>query len=82
MRHLAPGQHSSKSQALRKNVRDQFERRRNETDPDVIETYKLDAVRALSNYLLATSALKDPKVASAMKDFHKRSIPEGRKSEK
>jgi len=51
-------------------------------DPDVIETYKLDAVRALSNYLLATSALKDPKVASAMKDFHKRSIPEGRKSEK
>jgi Complex 1 protein (LYR family) len=74
IQHVAPGRTSPKSVALRQTVRAQFRKHELETDGDVIELCKAKAVRALSNYLLAANAPKDPKVKAAMKDYHDRSV--------
>jgi len=72
---VAPGgPANAKSAALRRTVRTEFEKSRGETDPAEIERLKSNAVRALSNYLLATSARNDPKVGAAMKTFHDKSV--------
>ena len=73
VKHVAPGQ-SAKSLALRQTVRTEFAKNRLETDPARIEGLKANAVRALSNYMLAMNAAKDPKVAAAMENFHGRSV--------
>jgi hypothetical protein len=67
VRHVAPG-HSAKAQALRQSVRSQFQVHRGETDPQKLEVFKANAVRALSNYMLYQSAQKDPALQKAMKD--------------
>ena len=72
--HVAPGG-SGKAEALRSTVRNEFRKNEKVTDPDRIEICKGNAVRALSNYLLATSAPKDPKIKTALTDFHRRSVP-------
>jgi Complex 1 protein (LYR family) len=74
IRHVAPGQVSPKSLALRRTVRSEFEKYRGESDVATIENAKLNAVRALSNYMLATAAPKDPRAKQAIKDFHGRSV--------
>jgi polynucleotide 5'-kinase involved in rRNA processing len=74
VRHVAPGQANSKALALRRTVRSEFDKHRNETDEVAIENAKLNAVRALSNYMLVASAPKDPKAKQAIKDFHGRSV--------
>ena len=74
IRHVAPGHANRKGLALRRTVRNEFEKHRNEANPDTIENAKLNAVRALSNYMLANSAPKDPKLQQPIKDFHTRSV--------
>lgn len=79
VQHVAPGRTSSaKSIALRESVRTQFRKHQHERDPLVIEHCKANAVRALSNYLVAAAAPKDPKVKAAMKDYHDRSVQSAR----
>jgi hypothetical protein len=78
--HVAPGRTSAKSVALRKTVRNEFSKHREETKPEQIEAFKGNAIRALSNYLLAMQAPKDPKMASAMKDYHGRSVKEAKQT--
>lgn len=75
VRHIAPGEQSPKAIALRTMVQKEFKQHKHETNPEQIETYKANAVRALSNYVLTQSAPKDPKVKSAMQDYHERSVP-------
>jgi hypothetical protein len=74
VRHVAPGD-SKKGILLRRTVREEFRCHRNQTDLVMIERLKADAVRALSNYLLAVNANKDRKLKTAMQDFHDRSVP-------
>lgn len=74
IQHIAPGETSPKGKALRTTVKVEFRRNKSLVDELQIENAKAAAIRALSNYMLATSASKDPKVASAMKDFHNRSV--------
>ena len=62
--------------ALRKTVRNEFRKNAAETDPDKITNLKAHAVRALSNYLLAVAAPKDPRLNSSAKEFHGRSVKE------
>lgn len=76
IRHVAPGETSPKALALRSLVKMEFTKNKNETDEAKIESYKAAAVRALSNYMLATSAPKDPAIAGAMDDYHGRSVKE------
>jgi hypothetical protein len=78
--HVSPGQ-SPKSIALRRTVKTEFSKHHDETDPHRIDELKGNAVRALSNYLIATSAPKDPKLSSAMKDFHGRSVEKAKKQQ-
>ena len=78
VRHIAPGATSAKAVALRQTVRGEFRKHAQETDPETITNLKANAVRALSNYLLAVSAPKDPRVSSAAKDFHGRSVTEAK----
>lgn len=84
IRHVAPGGpfRNAKARALQETVKAQFAQHRNETDPDKILTYKADAVRALSNYLLATSIKNDPKVRAAAQDFQKRSVQEAKQEQR
>ena len=49
------GGRTAKGSALRSAVRIEFEKHRDETDKDTIEQLKSDAVRGLSNYLIAVS---------------------------
>jgi Complex 1 protein (LYR family) len=83
VRHVAPGD-CPKGVALRRTVRYEFRRHAHlavvDDDEDngttqQIANLKANAIRALSNYLLAMNASKDPKLKSAMKDFHDRSVP-------
>jgi hypothetical protein len=69
-----------KSIALTTTVRTEF--RTHRSDQIEIDNAKANAVRALSNYLLATSARKDPKLNNAMKDFHGRSVKEAKDHER
>ena len=75
---MAPGATSAKAVALRQTVRNEFRRNAQETDPDKITNLKSNAVRALSNYLLAVSAPKDPHLQSSAKEFHGRSVQEAK----
>jgi len=77
IRHVAPGQ-SPKSLALQSTVRREFKRQAHLKDADAIETAKAAAVRALSNYLLATAAPKDARLHQAAQDYHQRSVPDNR----
>jgi Complex 1 protein (LYR family) len=79
VRHVAPGD-CPKGVALRRTVRNEFRRHaqlddKNDKEASQIAHLKANAIRALSNYLLAMNASKDPKLKSAMKDFHDRSVP-------
>jgi Complex 1 protein (LYR family) len=76
--HIAPGGTSPKALALQTTVRNEFRRNMNITYEIDIENAKAAAIRALSNYMLANSARKDPKVSAAMKDFHNRSVQEAK----
>jgi len=75
IQHVAPGS-SPKSLALRATVRSEFRRHAGLTDADAIETAKANAVRALSNYLLATAAPNDAKLETAANEYHSRSVKE------
>ena len=75
---MAPGSTSAKAIALRQTVRNEFKKHAAETDPNQITHLKANAVRALSNYLLAVSAPKDTQLRSSAKDFHGRSVQEAR----
>ena len=76
VRHVAPGATSAKAVALRQTVRNEFRKNAGQTDPDKITSLKANAVRALSNYLLAVSAPKDKHLQSSAKEFHGRSVQE------
>jgi len=65
VRHIAPGE-SPKAMALRQTVRMQFKAHALEEDPNKIETFKADAVRALSNYMVYQSAQKDTHLQKAL----------------
>lgn len=60
--------------ALRRTVRSEFRKHAAETDKDKVTALKANAVRALSNYLLAVSAPKDAQLSQSAKDFHGRSV--------
>jgi len=77
IQHVAPGA-SPKSMALKLTVRSEFKRNMQLRDEDAIEAAKANAVRALSNYLLATAAPKDAKLQTAAKDYHSRSVMEAK----
>jgi Complex 1 protein (LYR family) len=74
IRHVAPGM-SAKNTALTATVRGEFRKNRALVDQGDIDQCKSHAIRALSNYLLATSAQNDPKVNDAMQDYNERSRP-------
>jgi hypothetical protein len=78
IRHVAPGKSSSKAMALRTTVRTEFDRHRDLHDEERLEAAKANAVRALSNYMLAVAAPKDPKLKARMQDFHGRSVREAK----
>jgi hypothetical protein len=59
------GGRSAKGTAIRAMVRAEFQKNRDERDPDVIAEKKASAMRALSNYLLHASAATDPRLAAA-----------------
>jgi len=65
VRHIAPGE-SPKALALRQTVKMQFKAHAKEEDPTKTETFKSDAVRALSNYMVYQSAQKDTRLQKAM----------------
>lgn len=77
VRHIAPGS-SAKSFAVRTTVRSEF---RKPCPVAQVEARKANAIRALSNYLLAVAAPKDQKIQGAVDDFHGRSIPDQKKEE-
>jgi len=52
--------------ALRQSVRMQFKVNAKEEDPNKIEAFKSDAIRALSNYMVYQSAQKDTRLQKAM----------------
>jgi hypothetical protein len=79
--HVAPGRTSAKAVALRQTVKNEFSKHRQETNPEQIEAAKANAIRALSNYLLAMNAPKDPKMTAAMKDYHGRSVQQAKQTE-
>ena len=70
VRHMAPGTSSPKSLALRSMVRLEFQKHKDETDLEKIEIHKASAIRALSNYMLYESGVKDQKLGKAMKKFN------------
>ena len=80
IRHVAPSG-STKNAAVKQIVKAEFSRHRDETDPDRLEALRANAIRALSNYMLATQAPNDPKVAAAAKDFHGRSVQQAKLAE-
>jgi len=47
-----------------------------------LDSRKANAVRALSNYMLAVAAPKDDKLKSSMKDFHGRSVEQAKSLQK
>ena len=81
IQHVAPGS-SPKSMALRMTVRAEFKRNLSLRDEDAIEAAKSNAVRALSNYLLARAAPNDAKLHTAVKDYHNRSVGEANSVDK
>lgn len=81
VKHVAPG-HSRKAMALRHTVRMEFDKNRGETNPQLIELQKANAIRALSNYMLFESGNKDLKVKKAMEDYHTSSVEELKKFQK
>ena len=78
VRHIAPGATSAKAVALRTTVRNEFRKHAAETNADRITELKANAVRALSNYLLAVSAPKDTQLSQSAKDFHGRSVQQAK----
>lgn len=74
VRYIAPGG-SPKGVALRSTIKKEFRKNAGLTDPEQIHACKAQAIRGLSNYLLATNAQKDPKVQAAMDSFKDRSTP-------
>ena len=69
--HVAPG-HSAKAEALRSTVRSSFAKNRDLIDPGAIAKAKEDAIRALANYMLMESGIKDGDkgvLGKAMKSF-------------
>ncbi|DAZ97218.1 TPA: hypothetical protein N0F65_003849 [Lagenidium giganteum] len=66
------GGKSKKGIAIRTLVRREFEKGRDETDPEKIEALKANAVRGLSNYLVLANSSKDKNLRDAMKDQQRR----------
>lgn len=56
------GGNSAKGKQLRKVVRIEFLKNKNETDEKKINSLKNNAVRALTNYLMMESSMKDPRL--------------------
>jgi Complex 1 protein (LYR family) len=81
IKHVAPG-HSRKAMALRQTVRMEFDKHREETNPQLVEYQKANAIRALSNYMLFESGSKDVRVKKAMEEYHTSSVEELKKGEK
>lgn len=75
IQHVAPGS-SPKTMALKMTVRAEFKRNMTLRDEDAIEVAKSNAVRALSNYLLARAAPKDVKLQKAAENYHNKSVSE------
>jgi hypothetical protein len=67
--------------ALRSTVRNEFRKNASETNEDKIMALKANAVRALSNYLLAVSASKDSQLSQSTKDFHGRSVSQAQQQQ-
>lgn len=57
---------SPKGHLLKATIRSSFKRHKNETDPVVIESLKGNAVRALANYLMVESGLRDSKLKKSL----------------
>jgi hypothetical protein len=76
VRHIAPGATSAKALALQRTVRHEFRKNAHVTKAEELDNLKANAVRALSNYLLAVSAPKDAGLQSTAKNFHGRSVKE------
>lgn len=76
IRHVSPGRTSAKAISLRTSVRMEFGKPVN--DENDLESRKSNAVRALSNYMLAISALQDSKLKPSVRDFHNRSVEKAR----
>ena len=81
--HIAPGNTSPKSRALRTMIRTEFDKSRtlspdSPSDAMKIEALKANAVRALSNYMLYEGGIQDKgkggKLGMAMDNFHERSL--------
>mmetsp|Transcript_6897 Transcript_6897/g.14080 ORF Transcript_6897/g.14080 Transcript_6897/m.14080 type:complete len:121 (-) Transcript_6897:436-798(-) len=81
IRHIAPGETSAKAVALRSMVRSEFRKPIIAAQQD-LDSRKANAVRALSNYMLAVAAPKDDKLKSSMKDFHGRSVEQAKSLQK
>jgi len=87
VKHIAPGTTSPKSISLRMMIRGEFNKSRHlspdrAADQPQIESMKANAVRALSNYMLYESGVKDSsrggKLGNAMDRFHDRNMEEMR----
>ena len=59
------GGRSAKGHALRAMVRAEFQKNKDEADPDRVAEQKMAAMRGLSNYLLHASASKDERLSAA-----------------
>ncbi|GAB9473238.1 hypothetical protein Gpo141_00010393 [Globisporangium polare] len=58
---------SKKGSAIKSLIRREFEKARDETDPEKIEGLKTNAIRGLSNYLVLANSSKDKQLQNAMK---------------
>lgn len=75
--YVAPGS-SSKNKALSQIVRQEFAKNSAVTDEAQIQALQANAIRALSNYLVFSSAGSDPKVKQAVQNFHDRHVQTAR----
>ncbi len=62
-------------------VRSEFAKHKDLTVEAEIETAKASAVRALANYMLYESGMKDKNLGKAMSKFHTDNIPSNNKSD-
>jgi Complex 1 protein (LYR family) len=72
VRHTAPG-NSRKGAALRQSLKMQFKANAH-LQGEAAESCKAQAVRALSNYLVHESALKDPRMKKQVSAFHESQV--------
>ena len=74
------GGNSSKGKQLRKLVKNEFLRNKNETNEEKLNSLKNNAIRALTNYLMMESSMKDQRLkekANAFKNDAVKSLNDG-----